>query len=391
MHLASSDAMMPGRQRRIRILQIVGGLDRAGTETWLLNLRRHTDRERLDMDFVVHGDPLQYAYSAELLATGSQIFSCEGSREPLKYGHNLRRLIAKNGPYDVVHAHLQLFNGIVLRAAKRSNVALRIGHSHNASEFGGAAPSVGRTLYQALMKRWISQYATHRVAVSHAAGEALFGREWHQQRNTALIHCGIDLSPFETSADRAAVRMELGIPSQAVVLGNVGRLVEQKNHALLTSVYQQLARMNKNIYLLLVGEGPLRTQIETVLATAGAGNARLVGSRQDVARLLAAMDVFLLTSHYEGLGLAGIEAQAAGVPCVFGPGVPEEADVVPQLVRRVSSRDDVADWSQAAMEAITKRRNVSRSAAYAAVAKSDFNIVSSASRTCQIYQQASNS
>ena len=165
--------------------------------------------------------------------------------------------------------------------------------------------------------------------------------------------------------------------------------MEQKNHALLISVYQHLTRVNKNVHLLLVGEGPLRGQIETAVANAGTANVRLVGSRQDVARLLSAMDVFLLTSHYEGLGLAGVEAQAAAVPCVFGPGVPEEADVVPELVRRVSSRGDAVEWSQAAMEAMVNRRTVNRSASLARVANSDFNIVSSADRTCHIYQQAS--
>src|SRR5438093_13701514 len=98
--------------RVIRILHIVGGLDRAGTETWVVNLRRHAQLSRFAMDFVVHRKDAHYAYADEIQSLGSTLIACEGHEQPLTYARHLTREMRRHGPYDIVHAHLQFYNGI---------------------------------------------------------------------------------------------------------------------------------------------------------------------------------------------------------------------------------------------------------------------------------------
>jgi glycosyltransferase involved in cell wall biosynthesis len=135
-------------------------------------------------------------------------------------------------------------------------------------------------------------------------------------RKLRAIANGIDLSRFFPDEDaRAAVRAELGIPAAAMVVISVGRLVPDKHQALLVRAMAPLVADGTR--LVLVGDGPeapaLRAQVQ---ALAGARFVHLVGARRDVPRLLAAADLFALSSRTEGLPLAIPEAMAAGLPVV---------------------------------------------------------------------------
>ncbi len=96
--------------RPIRVLHVLGALNRAGAETWLMNVLRHIDRERFQLDFVVH-TTAPGAYDPEVRALGSRIFPCLGTRNPLRYGRNLKAILQNEGPYDVVHSTCTTIRG----------------------------------------------------------------------------------------------------------------------------------------------------------------------------------------------------------------------------------------------------------------------------------------
>src|SRR6185295_7010624 len=97
---------MPNTQGKpIRVLHILASLDRGGVETWLLEVIRKLDRTRVTIDFLVH-TPKECAYDAEVKALGSQIFYGGDPSKPISYGRSFRRIVAENGPYDVVHSHV---------------------------------------------------------------------------------------------------------------------------------------------------------------------------------------------------------------------------------------------------------------------------------------------
>jgi len=202
----------------------------------------------------------------------------------------------------------------------------------------------------------IRRYATHGLAVSREAAAALFGAAWRNEARYRLLFCGIDLTPFQAKVDPMAVRDDLAVPRDAFVIGHVGRFVSVKNHAFLIEIVAELVKTVPNVHLLLIGDGELLPAIEQQAARAGlAGRVTFAGARSEVPRLMRAMDVFAFPSHFEGLGLALVEAQAAGVPCIASDVIPEEADLIPQLIQRLSLAQSASVWAEAikAMRATT--------------------------------------
>jgi glycosyltransferase involved in cell wall biosynthesis len=132
------------------------------------------------------------------------------------------------------------------------------------------------------------------------------------------VYCGVDFASFAASdaaADRESVRREFGIEPAERVLGHVGRFGAAKNHSFLSSIAARARRSEPRICVLCVGVGPLFEQVRAQFEHAGV-RAIFTGRRTDIPRLLRAMDVFVFPSIHEGLPLAVVEAQAAGLPCV---------------------------------------------------------------------------
>ncbi len=371
----------------IRVLHVVGGMNRAGTETWLMHLLRYIDREHYRMDFLVHSaQPFEYA--EEIEALGSRVIPCLHPARPWRYARNLMRILREDGPYDVVHSHVHHFSGFPLYLARRAGIPVRIAHSHNDTTRLDGCARAARLAYLRLMKHLIRTNATAGLAASRKAAAALYGPEWEDDPRWRLLYCGIDPEPFRHRTDRARIRAELGIPSDACVIGHVGRFQEQKNHGFLVEIAFEIAKREPRMRLLLVGDGPLRSQIEQKTAQLGLTDKVIcAGVRADVPRLMSgAMDIFVFPSLYEGLGLALVEAQAAGVPCISSDVIPEEASVVGNLVRQMSLSRPPSEWA----DAVLAMRDIvfDRSKALKNVETGVFNIETSAHALCGFYKNS---
>jgi glycosyltransferase involved in cell wall biosynthesis len=368
---------------RIRVLHVVYRLDRGGVETWLVHLLRQIDRSRFAFDFLVHSvEP--GAYDDELRALGANIYPCLGPDRPINYARNFRKILRDHGPYDVVHSHVQMFGGAVMRIAATQGVPIRIAHSHASPSL---TPSTGwkRRAYLKLMHRWIDRFATLRLAVSRESGSGIFSTGWESSDNADLLFSGIDLTPFQHPSDDAAIRSEFKLPDNAFVIGHVGSFRPEKNHQFVVEIAAELVARESCACVLLVGDGIGRHRIESLVTDRGlADNVIFAGSRSDVPRLMrGGMDAFTLPSVTEGLGLAAIEAQAAGLPMVLSEGVPSEVAVVPGLIRQLPLSASAATWADAllAMRAVRCKQPE----ALAMVTASPFNIVHGAARLEEIY------
>jgi hypothetical protein len=131
------------------------------------------------------------------------------------------------------------------------------------------------------------------------------------------------------------------------VVGHVGRFEAQKNHTFLLRVAAEYLKRAPETIFLLVGDGPLRNDIEGEARKLGiAGQICFAGVRKDVPALMrGVMDVFVLPSLFEGLPLVLLEAQAAGLPCMLSDNIAEESDVVPLLIHRESLASSAACWA----------------------------------------------
>lgn len=368
-----------------RILHVVGGMNRGGIETWLMHILRHIDRDRFRIDFLVH-TMQPCAYDDEIRALGSQIIPCLYPPRPWIYASNFKQILRKYGPYDIVHSHVHHYSGYVLRLAHQAGVPTRIAHSHNDTSSLQVKAGLYRQLYFALTKRWIARYATVGLGCSRNAVAALFGPVWETEPRCQILYYGIDLTPFRDRIDSMS-RAKLGIPKNALVIGHVGRFVEQKNHTFLLEIAASVRSREPQMRLLLVGDGSLRPDISRQVAQMGLTDCVIfAGSRPDVPQLmLGAMDMFLFPSLYEGLGLVLIEAQAAGLPCIFSDVVPQEADVVKPLRQRLSLSQPASEWAEVLL---TQRHAVaiSQSDALSLVETGPFNIEMSVKQLENIYQ-----
>jgi glycosyltransferase involved in cell wall biosynthesis len=341
----------------MRILHVVGALNRGGAETWLVQVLHHIDREKYQMDFLVH-TAAPGAYDQDVKSLGSRVVVCAGYPNPLRYAWSFVRILRQLGPYDCVHSHVHHFSGFVLMLAALSKVPIRIAQSHSDTRSVNARSSIVRKAYLALMAALIRLCSTGGIAVSQNAAAALFPASWSADPKWNIIPLGIDLAPFRGEVDPARIRRELGIPPDAIVVGHVGRFVAVKNHKFIVQIARHFCEDEPRAIFLLVGDGPLRPEIEEMVRAAGLSN-RFVftGLRSDVAAIMkGAMDCFLFPSLYEGFPLALVEAQAAGLPCVLSDAVSEEADLMPEQIWRLSLANPAKEWARAIKELVCSPR-----------------------------------
>jgi glycosyltransferase involved in cell wall biosynthesis len=343
--------------RSLRILQVIHRAGRGGIESAILQVLRRIDRARYRFDFVVRsaepGD-----HDGEIKGLGARIFICPHHRNPLGFARALRRVLVDHGPYDAVHSHLEHYTGIVLAVAAAAGASVRIAHIHNDRSADVESAGALRLAYRGLMAAAVARYATHGFAPSAAAARFLFGARWRADPRWRVLPYGIDFAPYQGPVDRRAARAALGIADDALVIGHVGRFHPQKNHELAIQILAALCAREPRARAVLIGDGPLRAEIARAAERAGiGGRLRFLGARADVPVLLrTVIDVFLFPSRYEGLGLALVEAQAAGLPCVISDVIPPEADALAERVQRLPLGAPIDAWVAAIRSAAAAGR-----------------------------------
>jgi glycosyltransferase involved in cell wall biosynthesis len=369
----------------MRVLHVLGAMSRGGAETWLMHVLRNIDRSLFSFDFMVHTTQ-PAAYDEEVRRFGSRIITCPNHKRLLIYGRQIKAILHKNGPYDAIHSHVHHFSGWVLKLAREAGVPVRVAHSHSDTRLLDSKGSVIRKMYLRLMRRWIGQHATAGVAVSEEAGLALWGWNWRRDPRWRILYCGIDLRPYHSNVNKHAVREEFGIPKDAYVIGNVGRFDPPKNHKFILKTFDVVLRQRPNVWLLLVGGGRLRDDLEREVRSRSIGD-RVVfaGVREDVPRVLVgALDAFLFPSLNEGLPIAVIEAQAAGLRCLCADNVTREVAIVPGAVEFLPLSFGPQVWADRILRLLDAPHLDARDAR-AHVADSPFSIERSMASLCRLY------
>ncbi len=331
----------------IRILHIVTYMGRGGLETMLMNYYRHIDRSKVQFDFLVHRN-FEADYDREILSLGGKIhhvsrlipWSCG-------YKNELKAFFRAHPEYRIVHVHQDCLSSVALQCAKECEIPVRIAHSHSSS----AVKDLKYPIKLYYRKR-ISKYATVLFACGKAAGDWMFCGAPYTVVQNAI--CAEDYRYDPETAH--SVRAELGIQNQ-LVIGHVGRFRKEKNHPFLLEVFAEVLKKEKDARLLLVGDGEDMSAIqEKAIAMGLANHVIFTGSRPDVNQLLQAMDVFVFPSLYEGFGIAMIEAQATGLPCLVSTGVPEGCRVTEGLVNFETLAAPASIWAERAIKLSKKLR-----------------------------------
>ena len=370
------------RTKRLRVLHVVGRMNPGGVEVWLLNVFRNADLDAVAFDVMVHNQA-EGAYDREIQSLGIGIHCNPEFRNPYRYYRRLAEIVGRPNRYDVIHSHVHHYSGLVLALAAALGVPARIAHSHNdtsAQDGSGGAP---RRAYLALMKALLRRSATLGLACSELAGTSLFGGRWQSDSRWRLFYYGIDPAMYRIPSDAAGVRTEFDLPPDAELIIHVGRFDHQKNHVFLAEVFEQIALARPAAYLMLVGTGPLQTAVREWFGSRGLQHrVRFCGRRSDVPRLLTASNLFVFPSHHEGLPVACLEAQAAGLPLLLSDRITSEVIVAPARAT-VLPLGDAGAWARAADAALATEPN--RGAAVSAFAGSPFDIARSTSSLLETY------
>jgi glycosyltransferase involved in cell wall biosynthesis len=297
----------PARDNHLRplhVVHLVSSLEIGGQERVVLDLSRGLTRRghRVTVVSLAEGGALRSAFAPIVTTTVARAAQGFDAGLVLRLRHRLVELSP-----DVVHTHNPTALLYGAPAARLANVS-RVVHTKH-----GANPTSRRAM---LAVRRLAYRLCHRVvAVSAETAQIARTRERLGSPQLLVISNGIDVDAYARAPEaRAGVRAELGIPADAVVIGTVGRLAAEKNHALLLEAASPL--LGDRTRLVIVGDGPLRADLERAVFGDARRRVQFLGTRWDIARLLASFDLFVLSSSTEGLPLVVPEAMAAGLPIV---------------------------------------------------------------------------
>ncbi|WP_430786422.1 glycosyltransferase family 1 protein [Virgibacillus flavescens] len=323
-----------------RILHVVGAMNRAGTETMLMNIYRNIERKHIQFDFISYSDQEAH-YDEEIIKLGGRVIKLANTRSIKE----IYDAIKHYGPYEAVHCHTLFHCGIANLAALLAGVKIRVSHAHTTSD---KSDSYMRKVYIHSMRNLINTFSTHLLACSYQAGKYLFGEKGVNTSKYSFFANVIDYQVYlkEPKKNVAAFKVENGFGS-SLVIGHIGRFIESKNHVFLMEVLEKALRKDATIKLLLVGDGDQRIDIERKAKAAGLWeNILFAGIREDISTMMHSMDVFVFPSKYEGLGLVLLEAQASGLPCIVSESIQPEADLGIGIFTKLKLSDGPEVWVQ---------------------------------------------
>lgn len=327
-----------------RVLHFVSVMNRAGQETLIMNLYRNIDRSKVQFLFLctnrIKGD-----FDEEISELGGKIFyleelKCKGVLKYYKRTKTLYQWLKQNKDFvDVAHLHTHHASGVLVHwiACKCAGIRF-IAHSHN---------TTGPHIYFHKFCRFILNFLEFtRFACGYEAARWMYGDRKLKKGEVCIIHNGIDTRKYKyTDGGRTSIRRELGIEGKTVI-GHVGRFSEQKNHTFLISVFEEYHKLNSDSVLLLIGEGHLRTNMESLVKAKGMEKSILfLGTRSDIPELLSAMDLFLFPSLFEGLSVAAIEVQCNGLTCLTSDIPSMRESNITSLLHFRSLSDSVESWA----------------------------------------------
>ena len=292
--------------RPLRVLWVAATMAPAGAEMLLLNAAKVHDHEVVDLHcaYTFHRDD---GFAASMRAAGVTLhdLTADGGNWAVR----LTQLV-RSGRFDVVHIHAPTV-GVVARAAalatpRRRRPAVVTTVHNNLSTW--------RPVTRAL---WRLTGGTDAAVFTVSDDARASTPSWAGRRSATLVH-GVLLDELAAAgAHRASVQEELGITDDTFVLATVANLRWTKNHPNLVAAAAHLRDRGRRFCWLFVGEGELEPDVRRAVIHAGLEDSiRFMGRRDDVDRLLARTDLFVLGSDFEGLPVAIMESLAAGVPVV---------------------------------------------------------------------------
>lgn len=332
----------------IKVLHVVSSLGNGGVESVLYNYYSNMDNEKFCFDFITHGEEIglfEKKFNSEFQEC--KIYHISKRRNhPIKSAFEAYKIF-KNKEYKIIHFHGHIEVVPQLLAAIIAGKRIRIVHSHNPKENDKLSSNIKSVLLPVIFK----MFATNCMACSHIAGDYAFNNFFIKNKNYTVLNNAIDSELFLYNKDlRGKIRSDLNLNNKFVI-GNIARFSDQKNHDFLLEIFFEITKVNSNSQLLLIGEGENRADIEKKVERLNLNDkVSFLGVREDIPTLMQAMDLFLLPSHFEGLGVVLVEAQANGLHCFASKDVIPEEVKISNLLEFLPLSCSAKEWAQSCLK-----------------------------------------
>ena len=321
----------------LRILHVVGGMDRAGAETMIMNLYRNIDRNEIQFDFLYFKNKV-CDYDEEINKLGGRIHRilCSNS---LARTRKIAEFLKKNREYNIVHSHTFLNSGLNLLAARRAGVQNRIAHSHSTSN--GSKGLINK-IYEKLSIKLIKYTATAFFSCGREASRFLFPNN----EEVIILPNAVDVSKLADVRSACQNYIEENIKQNSFLkVLQVGRLDSVKNHQFTIDLAIFMKAGGYDVKFFFAGQGPLRNAISAQIMSNGLEETVfLLGIRNDISELMAGADVLIMPSLFEGFPVVLAEAQAIGLRSVISDTISSEVDLQLNLINFISLKSQKREW-----------------------------------------------
>ncbi len=324
-----------GKSKAVKVLHVVTSIDVGGVSTFLLSFYEKMNHEKVHFDIVAIDRGKRQLFEDAFARQGAHVYYM-----PKNYYKRLLFFssLIRRGKYDIVHSHIELASAVYLFISFLFGVKNRIAHAHMA--FHEYDSFIQKTLRLLLLK-----ISTEKMGCTYDALINLFGQKG---KSGLILHDAIDIQKFSYNQDiRVEYRKHFNIEDKYVV-GFVGRLTEQKNIFFLLDIFNSFKDKHPDAVLMIIGDGELKAEFLKEISNKGLiQNTLYLGPRKDVNKLMMLMDVLLLPSKWEGLGIVLIEAQTAALKCIASKEtIPYDDTNVSEYICYCSIKSQANAWSK---------------------------------------------
>ena len=336
----------------IKVCHVIYSISSGGVEQVLINYFSKMEKENLEV-YLIYSEEPEKTCKEKMEKAGIKLIQLKYPilESKYKYTKELIKEFKKN-KFDIIHCHMNLNNMFSLIAGIISNIKIRISHSH------GIEKETSNKLKKYIIrpiKRFLStKLATNLYSCSEEAGKHLF-----KNKKFDIIYNAIELEKFNFNPKvREELRKKLNIENN-LVIGNVGRFTIDKNHSFIINLFKSIKDKETTSKLILVGVGPLKEQIINQIKKLGLEESVIILDPTDrINDYYQMMDIFLLPSFNEGLGMVLIEAQQNKIPCICSTGIPKTAKISDGITYLNLKEDNMDKWVEECLKYKDKRNKI---------------------------------
>lgn len=327
-----------------------------GVDKYLLTFAEAVQSNEVQIDFLTNRKSQEL--EKQLEKKNSKLYEVADLKHPFLQYKQIMKILKKN-KYDMTYFNISTAISIIGPfAAYQSNIKKRAIHSHSSGN--DCECFWKRRILDGLHnigKLFLYKFGNEYYGCSVAAGNWLFPKRIVESDKFTIVYNAVDLKKFGfNKLVRQQLRKEFSIEN-CLVIGHVGNFTYSKNYVFLLRVFKELVKMDSSARLILIGDGAKCVQIKELVKKMNIEEkVNFLGWRSDISKLYQMMDIFALPSHFEGLPIVGVEAQATGLKCLFSNKITDEVKLTKEARFLPISNLSVKDW----VNCIENEKNYSR-------------------------------